>query len=392
MNPTKRWHISQINKLGIISLLSCFATAAVATVFAIYLDSFVNNPAYVGFITALFTIIGIASYILLTPLIEKSNKTNLYALSILIYIISYFLFALFPFLPVIIILGIIISIVGSLRITLFGIIFRDKTKDNSVSKNEGIIYTISNISWLISPIIAGLIASKYGIQKVFIFSAVIFLIVSICLRILKIKDTRKTKKTDKNFFKLSRDFFKNKDRVKAYFIGGGIDFWWALIYIYIPIYLFEQGFSTKIIGYFLGAVVIPLILIEYSVGKFAGKKGFKKLFVVGYLIMGFAVLLAFFTPNIYLILLILVLASFGAGMLESTTEAYFFDCINEKQRDKFYGLYNTTGELNAFIGRAIPAVILLFLPFKSIFIFFGIAMFIFAFISSRAREVIENKR
>lgn len=392
MHLKKSWHFSTINKLNCVGIFSGLATAAVATIWAIYLDSFIHNAAYVGFLAAIFTIVGIVSYIFLTPIIEKSKKANLYSIAILIYIIAYLLFALLPFIWAIIILGIIISMVGSLRITLFGIIYRDKSKDKDVSKNEGLIYTLTNISWFVSPIFAGFLANKYGIKSVFFFAAIIFLITSIILRFSEIKDNRKTKRLNKNSLKVFLNFFKNKDRVKAYILGGGIDFWWALIYIYIPIYLFENGFSTKIIGYFLGAIVIPLVLIEYPVGKFAGKKGFKKLFVLGYTILGIAALASFFMSNIYLILLILVLASFGAGMLESTTEAYFFDTISKKQRDKFYGSYNTTSDIHAFLGRALPATILLFLPFRSIFILFGVAMFIFAFISSRTKEIIENKR
>ena len=176
MHIIKRLKFSAVDKLGIISLLSGFAIASVVTIWAIYLESFLHNASYVGFITSFLTIIGIASYVLLTPSIEKSNKINLYAITILIYLASYLSFAIFPNIYAVIILGLIVSLVGSLRITLVGIIFRDKIKDNSVAKDEGMVYTVTNISWLIAPIIAGFIANKYGMQKVFLFASIIFFI------------------------------------------------------------------------------------------------------------------------------------------------------------------------------------------------------------------------
>jgi len=100
----------------------------------------------------------------------------------------------------------------------------------------------------------------------------------------------------------------------------------------------------------------------------------------------------FFIPNIYFILGILVVAGLGIAMLESTTEAYFFDVISEKERDRFYGLYSTTIELNSFLGSALPAVILLFFPFKTIFLFFGGTMLILSLMSLKIKEVIENKK
>ena len=392
MHTLRRWKLSVIDKIGVVGLFSSFAIAAVTTIWAIYLDSFVRNAAYVGFITSFFTIIGICSYIFLIPLVERSNKAKLYSLVVLIYLVSYILFALLPHLYVIIILGTIIAITASLKVTLFGIIIRDKTKNDCLSKNEGIIYTILNLSWLISPVIAGFISSKYGMRSVFIFGAIMLTFTFLFFRMFKINDSRITKKVDKNPLKPFIAFFKNKKRNYAYFLSGGVNFWWSLIYIYIPIYIFESGFSERIIGYFLGAVVIPLVLTEYYFAKLAGKRGFRKIFVIGYSILGVSALIAFFISNLHLTLLILVLASFGAGMLEPTTEAYFFDVINKKQRDKFYGPYNTAIDLNSFISTSLAAVILLFLPFKSIFILFSVVMFIFALMSSRIKNVIESRK
>ena len=103
-------------------------------------------------------------------------------------------------------------------------------------------------------------------------------------------------------------------------------------------------------------------------------------------------LLSFFTSNIYFMLSLLVVASVGAAMIEPTTEAHFFDIINKRQRDKYYGPYNTGIELGSSVATFICAIILLFLPFKFIFVFFTIAMFIFALLSLKVRNVIEARK
>lgn len=384
-------HFSVIKKLGVISLLSSFAAAIVSTIWAIYIYSFVQNDSYVGFITSFFTIIGVLAFIFMTPVVQKCNKAKLYGIVILTYIVSYTMFALLPSLYVLIIIGSLLAVATSLRTTLFGIIIRDKTKDREVSKNEGLIYTLINISWFVGPVLAGFLSSEYGIKSVFLMAAFLFLITSILFRIFKIYDAKKTK-PDKNPIKTFFSFFKNKKRIHSYIISGGVNLWWALIYIYIPLYIIESGFSEKTIGYFLGAIVVPLILTEYYFGKLAGKKGFRKIFTAGYFLVGCAAFACFFLPKIIFILPILVLASFGMGMLEPTTEAYFFDVITPKQRSKFYGPYNTTIEVNWFIGSSIPAVMLLFFPFHYIFLFFGTAMLVLSLISLKIKNIIENRR
>ncbi|MBT96864.1 MAG: MFS transporter [Candidatus Pacearchaeota archaeon] len=392
MHTIKRRHLPLVNKLGIISLLSTIGLAAITTIWAVYLNSFLHNASYVGFLTAFFIIIGSLSYIFFIPIIEKKNKIKLYFNILALFTISYLLFGLFTNLYSVIILGIIVSILASLGITCSGIIVRDKTRDSSVSKNEGIISTSRNIAFLLGPIIAGFIANRYGITNVFFFAAITMFISLNLLKLMEIKDNRVKKRVDKSSIKVFIDFFRKRERTLSYITSGGITFWWALVYTYIPIYILNNGLGKEVIGYFLAIVTIPLILTEYSFGRLAGKIGFRKIFVLGYLTIGFFTLLAFFFSNIYVILALLVLASFGAGMLEPTTEAYFFDIITKEQRDKFYGPYNTTINLNAFMGRIFAAIFLLFLPFKFIFILFGVIMFLFAIVSSRNKEIIESKR
>ena len=77
MHTIKRRHLPLVNKLGIISLLSTIGLAAITTIWAVYLNSFLHNASYVGFLTAFFIIIGSLSYIFFIPIIEKKNKIKL---------------------------------------------------------------------------------------------------------------------------------------------------------------------------------------------------------------------------------------------------------------------------------------------------------------------------
>ena len=188
------------------------------------------------------------------------------------------------------------------------------------------------------------------------------------------------------------DFFKDKNRVLAYFVGGGVNLWWALIYLFIPLYIIENQLHTIWIGYFLFAVAIPLVLFEIPFSKLAAKKGFKKIFCLGFAIAGICSLCCFFISNIYLILIVLVAGSFGMAMLEPTTEAYFFDLTKDKDEQRFYGPYNTTIDTNQFIGKILASILLIFLPFKYIFLLFSILMGIYVILSSKIKDIVEQKR
>ena len=379
-----------IEKIGIFYLFLSLATSIVYTIWAVYLESFFHNASSVGLLTSLFTVLGVFSYFLFIPLVQRKSKTGLLFISLLFFTISYFIFSIYSNVYLVIVLGAILTIFGSLRITTFGILVRDKTSDKNVSKNEGRIYTLLNLAWLVGPLIAGFVANKYGFDNVFFLGFLLVLISMMLFRFFKIKDDRKTRKVDSNVFKLIFSFFSKKDRVLIYILSGAVTFWWALIYIYIPIYLIEQGYGTFLIGLFLSVVVVPLILFEYSFGKIAGKRGFKKLFFTGFIILSFISVLCFFISNIYILLFLLILASVGVSMIESTSEAYFFDIINKEQRDKYYGVYNTAVDLGFLLGTLPAALLLLFFSFKSVFVLFSFFTLLFALISLRMKEVYES--
>jgi MFS family permease len=100
----------------------------------------------------------------------------------------------------------------------------------------------------------------------------------------------------------------------------------------------------------------------------------------------------FFIKNFYITLGLLVFASFFLAMLEPTTEAYFFDITSKTgEENKFYGPYNTSLEIGFIIGKIIPAIILIFLPFNYIFLAFAAFFLILFLLSFRARRIIEDK-
>ena len=381
-----------IGKLAAVSFVTALALSFVNTVWAVYIDSFVNNVSIVGFITMIFVLTAFVSRFLFIPLIERSSKSKLFSFALLAMVLIYILMAVNENFFFFIILGVIVTIFGTLRINAFGIIIRDKSAKKQLSRNEGIMYTFMNLSWVIGPLLAGYVAYEVGINKVFILSAIFLFLAFLFFKKAGIEDRNIKKKIDKNILKNFYDFFKNRERTLSYIISGGVNLWWVLIYLFIPLLIVRQGLSTVWIGYFLFAIPIPLILFEYTFAKLAGRIGFKKIFKMGFLIPCIFALLCFFVSNIYIILTLLILASVGLAMLEPTTEAYFFDILREKEELRFYGPYNTTISINNLIGRFLPSLLLLFLPFKYVFIVFSAFMFIMFLISFKVKNVVEGKR
>lgn len=384
--------LTKMGKLAIITLIASFSFALVDAIWAIYMDSFFHSIVLVGFFSSLLALASFLSFFLIIPLAEKINKSKLYALSLLLFAITYILFAINTKFYFFIVLAFVIVFVGSIRITSFGIIIKNKSQKKLLSRNEGLIYTFANISWLIGPLIAGLIAERYNVNFVFILAAIFIFIAFVFFKTSNIIDVSKKEKADYNTLKNFIDFFKNKNRTLAYIIGGGVNLWWSLIYIFIPLFIIRNNLSIVWVGYFLSAIIIPLILLEYPFSKLAGKIGFKKIFKIGYLIPCLIAFSCFFINNIFIILFLLVLASTGKAMTEPTTEAYFFDILDKKNYLRYYPPYNTAIVAGMFVGKISAASLLVFFPFKYIFILYSLYMFIMFLLSFKIKEIIEKRR
>ncbi|MFH1238279.1 MAG: MFS transporter [archaeon] len=385
------FHFNRITKLAIVGLLGSLSFAYINTIWAVYLDSFISNTIIIGFFSAFLTVIGFLSCFLLVPIIEKHNKAKLFSLSLFLFIIAYLLFSFNKNIYLMILISILVTLLYSLRTISFGILIKDNSSEKKLSKNEGIIYTLMNISWVLGPLIAGYVATWFGIRNVFILAAIFISISLLFFKFAKINSKKRKNRNDNNALRNFLAFFSNKKRVIAYFLGAGINFWWALIYLFIPLMILHSGLGNLEIGYFLFAVAVPLICFEYFFSKWASQHGFSSIFKLGYLIVAIFSISCFFFSNIYIILALLSLASIGMAMIEPTTEAYFFDILKKEEIDRFYGPYNTAVDTGSFLGKFFASVLLILLPFKFIFLLFGSVMFILCLLSFKTKRIVESR-
>ncbi len=384
--------ITVMGKLSLIGAIVALSLAFVDTIWAVYIDFFVNSIVLVGLISAFLTLVSFLSFFLIIPIIEKYSKSKLYYVSLVLFGIIYLLFAFTQNLQMFIFLATLVTILLSLRIICYGIILRDKSSERQLSRNEGLNYTFLNLAWLVGPLIAGYLSEKYNFSLIFILSAIFIFIALTFFKFSKIKDANIKKRVDRNVFRNFLDFFKRRDRVLSYILSGGVNLWWILIYIYMPLYIMRSGLGIRWVGYFLFAVPIPMVLFQYYFSKRAGKIGFKSLFKIGFFIPFIAALICFFLIDIHIIMFILVIASIGFAIVEATTEAYFFDILKGKQALRFYGPYNTTIDLNHFIGNMCTSLVLIFLPFNFIFLLYGFFMLLMFLVSFKVKNIVEKRR
>jgi MFS family permease len=384
--------VTGIARIAIIGFIVALSSSLIDTIWAVYMNSFVNNIVIVGFISTGLTVIALLSYFIFIPLIEENKKSRIYILTLVMMAITYILFAINRDFYIFLILAVVFTVIGCLRITSFGLIVKDRSREKQLPRNEGFMYTFLNIAWVVGPLIAGYISERFGISTIFLLAAIFLIVSGFAFKIARIKDSHIKKRADKNVLKNFLEFFEDRGRVQAYVLGGSVGLWWILVYLFMPIYILNNHLNDLWIGYFLFAIALPLILLEFPFSKIPAKMGFKKVFRIGFIILFIISILCFLINNVYIVLGLFVLASIGMAFIEPTSESYFFEVVEDRDESRFYGPYNTTLETSHFIGKLSVSILLIFLSFRYVFLLYAFYTLLLIIFSFSIKNIILKRR
>jgi len=137
------------------------------------------------------------------------------------------------------------------------------SRDHQTGRIRGKYLTIMNAGYFVSPFFAGIMIDKYGFQPVFIAAALLILAVWIFCRfkLLDVDSIRIVRSI--NFTKIIRKISARKNILRAYYISFLLEFVYALMIIYTPLYLLDLGFSWADIGKKFAIMLLPFVLFQY---------------------------------------------------------------------------------------------------------------------------------
>lgn len=354
--------------------------AVIDTIWAAYFDSFGLSTSTIGFISAALILISLVVSLSIAPFLFKHKLKTIAISTLLIFVASYIILALTNNLWILLIIATLVTITGSIRINTFDILFRQVTTKKSLTKDEGLLYAIANGGWLIGPIIAAGLLHMGHFTFAFIGAAVFMTIGALILWQMKLRNEPKEKPQHRLNIK---SFLQHKNLGKPYIFATGIEMWWALIYVFIPLFMIKQGLSLSAIGFFLSAVIIPTTILEYSASTWATKKGFLPMFRIGFAGLAICAIAAFFVPNIYWQLGLFVLGSVFMALIEPIQDSFFFHKIKQKESDIFFPVFSTAGDIGSLIAKISIAIGLVFAPYQFAYLIMACFMAVCVYASYR---------
>ena len=166
-----------------------------------------------------------------------------------------------------------------------------------------------------------------------------------------------------------RQWWRSKSVRRATLARLILEFFFAFMTIYMPIYLHEViGFSWTQIGVIFSIMLLPFILFQWPAGALADRKyGEKEIMATGF---GITFVSLLFMPSLgasaILWTIVLFISRVGAAFIEITTETYFFKKIDATDTG-LLSIFRLARPGGIIFGAIIGSLALHYLSFPTMF-------------------------
>jgi len=379
---------TNLKTLYFLSFLLAVSTAFPAYIRSSFIEKFVGLQWLGGFfIAAMF--VSLIAILFFSGLIKK--LTNYY-LSIIVLIVNFIsiIFLVLVNSPYLLFLFFILFTVTTILIWINMDVFIESCSlDRTTGKTRGIYFTILNLGWVISPLLAGFLIGNNNYRIVFLVAGLLLIPIVLTLLIKRKQLKDHCEYEHHNISYVFKKFLKNKDLRGIFFISFLLHFFFTVMTIYMPIYLNQYlGFSWFTIGIMFTFMLLPFVLLELPAGVIADKYfGEKEILIIGFLILIASSILFFFTKstNVVIWALILFLSRCGAALIEIMRETYFFKVVDVRHIDSINFL-RISKPISFILAMILFTLLLNFFTIQYLFIFVAIILLSGIYFARRLKD------
>ena len=185
-----------------------------------------------------------------------------------------------------------------------------------------------------------------------------------------------------------KKFFRKGALKRAYAMNFIMQFFYAFMVIYTPIYLHSYLlFSWAEIGTMFTIMLTPFVFMPFPLGKYSDKIGERKILIYGFALAALATFFLFFIKVhvVWVWTLMLFMTRLGVASVEIMCDVYFFKHITPED-DEFIGIYRNTSPVAFVLAPMVAFLILSFAPaFNFIFLVLGIMLILGVYVATTIR-------
>ena len=367
-NHKEKMDKQKIKLISFISFLLGFSWSLIAYV----LSTFFKIASGTENVGIFYTISYIVVLLLLLNMHEGVRKWGKGRFFLFLELTKFFVIALLIFSGFshwAIVWAMLFSVLVAAEWTALDSILESFSQDKFSGRIRGWHLTVFNAGFLLGPFISTRLLEKYGFQGIFV-SLLVLGALTFVVSLAGLRDVTDRFYKKLNALQIIKKIWAKKDIVRIYYVSFVLEFFFALMVIYTPLYLLDLGLSWGQIGVIFTCMLVPFVILQYPVGVLADKNfGERELLIFSVLIMAVSTLLIYFTSSSSVLVWSLILFStrIGAALIEILRDSYFYKKIDGYDVD-IINFFRTAMPAGYILATAISAVTLLFFPIKSSFI------------------------
>ena len=389
-------HIERFNKqkvglVGFISFLLGFLDAFLIYILSAYFAQVLGSDnvgifyliAYSGVLLSLFY---------LQPLIRAIGKARTLYFGLGVAILASVLLTHLPVAWISVGIMLVFIIVTNLIWVTLDILLESFSKDRISGRIRGFYLTVMNAGLLGAPFLSTITLEHFQYEGVF-FILILGYIAVFLISLIGFRNDNAVIQEKLQLRQTIAKILLKKNLFRIYHISFAMEFFYAMMVVYTPLYLLSLNFSWSEIGIIFTCMLLPFIFLQYPLGVLADKSmGEKELLIMSIVIVIVStVALGFLnTTNIWVWGAALFLTRVGIAGIEVLRDSYFYKQIDSNDMDMI-ALFRTTRPLANILGAVFSVALLLFFSLKSIFFLVALVLF-FSLFTALALEDTQSEQ
>lgn len=365
----------KLELLSLISFIFGFSNALLLYVTSDYFSRSLGsyNISSFYFVAYVIALIGLLN---LHKLIKIAGKANVFFLFFMVQILCLVgLITVKPsFAGIMMLMSYIVA--NYFAWVVLDIIIEQYSEDKKSGQIRGLHLMIMSAGVLIGPFFSTSILSMFDFNGLFV--ATLFLnMVMLAISFVGLKDVKGKFRGHLTVKDIGVKVFTNKDVLNVYMISLALEAFYALMIIYVPLYLLNLGLTWQQLGIAFTVMLVPFVVIEYPIGRLADKKyGEKEMIIMGLILMMFSTASIFFvhSTSVAVWSVILLMTRIGAATVEVLRDSYFYKKIDGRDVD-LISFFRTTRSVAYLFAMGISAMMLTVLPMKFVFLLVSFSVF-----------------
>lgn len=241
--------------------------------------------------------------------------------------------------------------------------------DRKTGEIRGLYLTFTNAAIAVGPLIVAAFADK-NLQDIYLLSLILLVPVFFSFLFFSRPIRKHIKHMEISHLPIL-EWFRRPDVRRVTMVRFVLQFFYALMVIFTPLYLHEViSFSWNEIGLIFAIMLLPFVIFEWPIGELADRYwGEKEIMTLGLFIMGISLIIMPFLGHSFVVwAAVLFLSRVGASWTEVSVESYFFKKVSGDDVG-LISIFRLTSPVSIITGAMFGGILLTFLPFNLIFFF-----------------------